>query len=169
MKKKIPKSIKRKIRKLENEARFQREKRLEAEEKAKFYEDRFRRFGSNVETIDPGNGECVVMEKWTIEQLPWGRYVPCCEDISDEEIEKLKESIVEGLVRGLIEKNLVQFILKERNTVFPIAEFKTLAAKLYVVPWEQMPHARTLELEQFVKNTLEGGEDRASDKERITQ
>lgn len=158
MKKKIPKSIKKKIRKAENEARFQREKRLEAEEKAKFYEDRFRRFGSNVETVDPGSGKLVVMEKWTIEQQPWGKYAICREDISDEELEKLKESIVEGLVRGLIEKNLVQFILKERNTVFPIAEFKTLGAKLYVVPWEQMPHERTLELERFVKNTLEGGE-----------
>lgn len=159
MKKKIPKSIKKKIRKAENEARFQREKRLEAEEKAKFYEDRFRRFGSNVETVDTGSGECVVTEKWTIEQQPWGKYVTCREDISDEELEKLKEFLVDGIARGLIEKNLVQFISKERNDHFPIAEFKTLAAKLYVVPWEQMPHAKTLELEKFVKNTLEGGED----------
>ena len=96
-------------------------------------------------------------EKWTIEQQPWGTYIALDRELSEEEQETAKKRIVESIVKGLIERNLVQFISKDRDERFPIAEYKTLAAKLYVVPWEQMPHKRTIELRKYVENTLEEG------------
>ena len=139
--------------------RIQAEARIEpAEAKAAFYEKRFREFGSNVETVDPGEGKAVVMEKWELHPQAWGKWAKfdnAIINLDNEEaiFQQIKEEIMRKIVGGLIEQNLVQIIRHDPDDS-PLNRYGTYAAKLYIVPWEEMPHKRTLELKRYVENTL---------------
>ena len=121
---------------------------------AEYYRKRFRDFGSNVGTVEPDNGKIVQMLKWELKPQAWGQY--CVVD--DVLIEKndmetvyrvLEDKVIKGIAKGLIERNLVQFISKGPDAFDPLNRYGTYAAKLYVVPWEQMPHGKILELKQY--------------------
>jgi len=125
-----------------------------AKEEAEYYKKRFRDFGSNVETVEPDNGKIVQMLKWELKPQAWGHYVV----VDDVLIENnnmrtvqriLADKVIEGLAKGLIERNLVQFITKGPESYNPLNRHGTYAAKLYVVPWEQMPHGKILELKHY--------------------
>lgn len=129
-------------------------------EKAEYYEKRFREFGKNVETIDPGD-RYIKQLKWEIRPELFGNYAMVVNhpDVSAEEMVKAKrEKIVRGMAEAMIENNLVQFIEKVSENDDPFSLMGTIGAKLYVIPWEQMPHKRTIEIKQYVENTLEEGE-----------
>lgn len=112
------------------------------------YRKRFREFGMNVETIDPEPGCIVKQLKWEIEPQLWGEYVVLMSDTMTDDliIEQVKERIVSSITKGLIEQNLVQFIKKEKCDFAMLKDQGTFGAKLFVVPWEQMPHKRKIEL-----------------------
>lgn len=127
-----------------------------AKEKAEYYRKRFREFGKNVDTSDMDNGKLISMLKWELRPEPYGTYVGVHKSFIDEEGEVLrgvKGDIIRTLVEGLIENDLVQMFVKDGDD--PMYPFQTIGAKLYVVPWEQMPHKRTMELKQYVENVLE--------------
>lgn len=129
-------------------------------EKAEYYEKRFREFGKNVETIEPDN-LCIKQLKWEIQPEKYGDYAMIMKhfDMSVKEMgEALREKIVRGMSEAMIENNLVQFIENFSDNDDPFSLMGTIGAKMYVIPWEQMPHKRTIEIRQYVENTLEEGE-----------
>ena len=123
--------------------------------KAEFYKKRFQDFGTNVETTEPGSGKFVVCEKWSLRWEPYGVYKKFPGTINEEDVEQIKKELAEKIAGALIENNLIQFFVKEADDFGPLTEFATIGAKLFVVPWEQMPHKRTIELKKYVDDTLE--------------
>lgn len=127
----------------------------EATDKAEYYKKRFRKFGSNVDTTDLESGKIVCMVKWTLTPEVYGQYARLDPHFATsidygKEIERL---VTTHLVEGLIDNELVQFIWSsgDDHELFG----KTVGAKLYVVPWEQMPHSKIIEMKQYVDGWLE--------------
>ena len=121
-----------------------------AQEKADRYEKRFRDFGTNVETVEP-TGKLVECIKWTLQPVPYGQYaVVSNEAMRHDDEQRIAEQITRTLVKAAMENNLVQFVRHEGGFM-PFDDNTTIAAKMYVVPWEQMPHKRTVELAQYVE------------------
>ena len=129
--------------------------RKNAEERATYYKRRIQEIGKNMETIDTENGGGVVTLKWEIKPEPIGAYLLTnkfyTEDVS-EIVRKLKDTIAKRMADMILENDLVQLFTKEGCDYDPLESAGTIAGKLYVVPWEQMPHKRTLELREMVKN-----------------
>jgi hypothetical protein len=146
---------------LESRARQAEDRAARAEELADYYEKRFLAFGSNVETVSEDT-DAVKVLAWNLEPQVWGQYCainPMLEMTGDI-YEKTKTRLVESIVRGLLEKNLVQFIVKNPYESFgSFSVYSTVGAKMYVVPWEQTPHEKTLRVEQFVHETLSRSEE----------
>lgn len=121
-----------KIRWIEAEERILRHDNESLIEKLNDLNKRFIELGSKAETYD-ANGciECI-----EIKPQAWGHYAHLIgNDFSEEFIEELKYRLADGIVRGLLNSNYVQIIVKED----PIhTDMKTLAAKLYVVPWDKL-------------------------------
>ena len=131
----------------------------QAEELADYYEKRFLAFGSNVETVSEDT-DAVKVLTWNLEPQVWGQYCainPLIE-MSWDVYEAIKTRLVESIVRGLLERNLVQFIVKNPDESFDPFSYSTVGAKMYVVPWEQTPHEKTIRVEQFVHETLSRSE-----------
>lgn len=142
---------------LEVTARHEEEaRRIKAESEAEQYKDRFRKFGSNVETVDPENGKYVELVKWELKPEMWGSYSFYDARFRNAElVEIFQRELVEKIVNGLIERDLVQFYIKDPNEAGgPLGLQGTYAAKLYVVPWEQMAHRRTIEIMQYAEKSL---------------
>lgn len=159
MRKKGYKQMQRRLLLETRRAAVEKQRRTVAEDKvaratdeAEYYKSRFRKMGSNVETVDPGRGKAVAMETWELEPEAWGNYVIVGDETPDDVIDKYKDMIVSSIVRGLIDRNIVQFIPGE--SWGPITGLKKLGAKLYVVPWEQMPHEKTVTLQRYVENAF---------------
>ena len=87
-----------------------------------------------METYDVrGNGiECI-----DIKPEPWGQYARISDkiEITDDILESIKNRVVSQIARGLMDKDLVQFIVHDHD-IFP--DQITIGAKLWVVPWEKM-------------------------------
>lgn len=129
----------------------------EMQKKADYYSKRFREFGSNVETVDSSNGTIVEL-KWEVEPQPYGQYIMVDGSITQEEYFYLaRKDILEKIAYGLMENDLVQFIYKVENKDCPLTRFGTLGGKLFVVPWEQMPHKRVIEIRSMANEILIGG------------
>jgi hypothetical protein len=153
LKKKTYKHMINRILRLEKAARCEASRRKEMEEAAKFYKDRLQSIGKNMQTVDV-NSEVIRTIKWEIHPQAWGEYV--CIDLDsivsahDEKylLAIMQEKAVNHIARGLIEKDLVQFIIKNQDMDIsdPLNQCGTLAAKLYVIPWERMPHKGKIEL-----------------------
>ena len=128
-------------------------------ESAEYYKKRFMAFGSNVETVE-GKGY-IDMLKWEVQPEPWGHYARVDESFfqmgMEEAFRGLKGDLVRHLVDQLLENNLVQFYTRGYDVKDIMYPMGTIGAKLYVIPWEQMPHRRTLELKQYVEATIEEG------------
>ena len=129
-----------------------------AKQKAAYYKKRFIEFGKNVDTQDMDKGRYISMLKWELKPEPYGQYACVHKAFIDENgevLNGLKGSIIRTLVEGIIENDLAQIIVKDEED--PLYPFRTVAAKVYIVPWEQMPHKRTIELKEYVQNVLEDG------------
>ena len=78
-----------------------------------------------------GSGiECI-----EINPEPWGQYSVLSKYIPEAAIPAIKERLVSQIVRGLLESDLIQII--DHPGGGPFGE-RTIAAKLYVVPWEKL-------------------------------
>lgn len=142
---------------IESQLRRNAEAKIQAaEEKAERYQRRFRSIGSNVETIDPGPGG-IKMLKWTIPTEQYGNYgIFDMRRVNEEDLKRIKEKLAESIAKGLIENDIVQFIVRQRDIFDPLNEFGSVGGKLYVVPWEYMAHSRkTIELFEKAKDTEE--------------
>ena len=149
MTKKGLKQLRNKLYREMSRAMHERAARIQAEETAEYYKDRFRKFGSNVDTVEPDSGKLVQMLKWEIEPQPWGTYALVDPHINERVIEQRKRQLAENIARGLIERDILQFIVKSADYDCPLTKHGTIAAKLYAVPWEQMPHSKIIELKQY--------------------
>ena len=153
MKKKSYKKLKNRLYRAIEKSEREEQRAEQAEAKAKYYEKRFLTLGSNIEIKDTGH--YIEELTWQIEPEEWGNYAV----ITGGEIdEKTKEKVAQILAEGLIENNLVRFITREPwegHSSDPMEDALGICAvKLCVVPWEQMPHKRTIELKQYVERTL---------------
>lgn len=138
---------------IESQLRRNAEAKIQAaEEKAERYQQKFRSIGSNVETIDPGPGK-IKMLKWTIPTEQYGNYgIFDMRRVNEEDLQQIKEKLTESIARGLIENDIVQFIIRQRDIFDPLNEFGSVGGKLYVVPWEYMAHSgKTIEMMQRVE------------------
>ena len=124
----------------------------EARSTAEFYKRRFRAFGSNVKTVHDISPDLKCIE-WSLKPVQYGNFavIGNAEQMEHE----LKRELVERLTEGLIENNLVQVISRtpDSDPFFP----GTYAVKLFVVPWECVPHQREVRLKQIVQKTLDEG------------
>lgn len=123
-----------------------------AEETANYYEKRFRAFGSNVETDENAKGYCLVKEKWELNPQTWGNYALLCDNVTEEQKEAVIQRLTQSIVDGLVKNNLLQIVEREGCGPF---EHNTVAVKLYVIPWEQIPHKRTMAVYRYAENTLQ--------------
>ncbi len=124
----------------------------EAEQKASYYKKRIRKIGENMETVNVRPGKAVAMVKWEISPEIYGTYkrIDRIDLLSEETI---KKELAMRIAEGLLDQELIQFICKETEPYDPLGRFATIGAKVYVVPWELMPHQRSMELMQYVDNT----------------
>lgn len=102
----------------------------EARRYAKEFSDRLFRLGS----CDYEQAEITCVD---VKPQPWGQYMvlnPYAEPITDDQLREIKYRLTESIVKGLIDKGLVQFIVKGGDIPF---EPQTIGAKLFVVPWEE--------------------------------
>jgi hypothetical protein len=130
----------------------------DAKSKAEYYKKRFREFGTNVETVDEG-GDCIKVMKWTVKPQTWGTYITFMDngEMSREELEQLfRAKLLNKIAEFLVENEIVKYITRLPGESFDPLAFGTAGAKLYVIPWDQMPHKRTIELTQYVENIDEG-------------
>ena len=134
------------------------EEKEEAEERYNRLKKRFMEFGRNVITEYPGSGN-IVTEKWEMHAESLGNglmFSTRKDDLTQEDflalIDQYKAELIMGIVNVLMEDQLVQFYTKEE--AYPLFGGTILGAKIYVVPWEQVPHRRTVELRRYVENTL---------------
>lgn len=122
---------------------------LEAENKALKDENeelrkRFRTLGSH-----PGLFGYRVGKKYRIETETgpmlvspniYGKYKQFNEDTLkeriDDYIEIAKRELITELAEGLIDQDIVQIIVKQKED-YPFGGTATIGAKLYVIPWEQ--------------------------------
>ena len=135
----------------ENLARLGAEReRAAAKREAEWYRHRFREIGSRVETIDPGPGK-IKMLKWTVSPEQLGNYIRVLQDDSIYgNIEEYIFDLAESIAKGIIDNNLLQIIVKEADDG-PLDRYGTIAAKLYVVPWEQMTDRKQIEVVRKVE------------------
>lgn len=158
MKKKGYKHNRKRIYRLIRELMIQREARMTAETQAEYYKDRFQRMGSNVETVDPEPGCPVKVEKWEVRPRAWGTFlIMNPSEHPDLAIKFAKESLVREIARSLIENDLVQFIVHEfEDDDDPLNDGRgTVGAKLYIVPWEQMPFSRRIQIAMKAEKIIE--------------
>ena len=102
------------------------------------YKARFRRAGSA--EYDYFAAQQIKEYTAEIKGIPWGTWCALCEGADDDDVYTAKLRIAESIVMGLIERDLLQFIVKEPGQVDrdPLNTMMTVGAKVYVVPWEQM-------------------------------
>lgn len=122
-----------------------------AEEEAEKYKERFHKIGSNIKTIETGEHGPVVTMKWELKPEQWGNYIKFPDELvmkdDEETLERmLRNKITDSITKGLIENNIIQFIIRGPNEYNPLERYGTYAAKLYVVPWEQMAEKGQIEL-----------------------
>ena len=70
----------------------------------------------------------------------YGNYAVMDDNVADDMIEMAKGKIMNKIIKGLIDLNLVQFIVKtvDDYNAPPFQQKCTVGAKLRVIPWEQM-------------------------------
>ena len=124
--------LKEKIKNLEFDLMVKESRAKDTEIVLKDLEKRFRDLGRKVEMFHvQGTGiECI-----EINPEPWGNYFSLFSDfdLQGEMLDGIKERLVIGIARGLIAKNLVQFIFHD-----DFMGKKTVAAKVWIVPWDQL-------------------------------
>lgn len=114
-------------------------------------ENRFRALGSDPELEGLYGIPCIEKE---VELQPWGNYAII--DTNDREaVEAAEERLVESIVKGLMEENIIRFIVRESShSGGPFDDLGTVAARLYCIPWEQVT-TRKLKINSFRGGTEE--------------
>lgn len=131
--------------------------RLEAdlavkEAQLKAMEKRFMRLGDQIETMEQkGPALQTIIQQIDIEPIQFGKYLRMTmldpnSEYEDEIFKETKGRITEQIANALIENNLVQFIIRDQNQYSPLDMFTTVAAKITVVPWEQMAIGRRIRI-----------------------
>ena len=151
MKRLSRKDLKEKIKTLERRNIVLESEAEGARKEAKELEDRLVWLGSRLD-IKQAEVPCV-----EVKPQAWGQYfsfIPGTK-ISDEMMDEIKKKLVTSIVSGLIQKNYVQFIIHEEEDF----GWPTIAAKLYVVPWEKTVIGRKDGVKMFFekRNTESGG------------
>ena len=135
------------------------ERAAKAEQEAEYYRKRLLNIGSNMEVADVKDDHFITEVKWSVNTQTWGHYIEFDHQIlynspdRDEIFQSMKKQLVEKIATGLLERNIVQFIVHDPKDD-PFLRMGTLGAKLFVIPWEQMPHKRTVEIKQYIENSL---------------
>ena len=121
-----------------------------AVDKAEWYVERFRKLGSKFDTI-PADPYAVV--EWEADPEQYGTFMAFCDNIvpESEMFQRVRREIVTKIVNGLLEQNLVQFIYRDR-AYDPLSCLPTLGAKLYVLPWDQVPYRNKIRLTTWMYN-----------------
>lgn len=92
--------------------------------------------GLNTPTLEESTGPIHVIE---VDMEPYGMYAVLTEEPTELDIDLLKKRFTKRLVESMLANNLVQFIHKSPDGFGdPMNEHFTYAAKMFVVPWEQM-------------------------------
>ena len=114
-------------------------------------ENRIRKIGMNMETINESVPGAVVMIRREIQPETVGNYRNFFEG-SFREREWLIEEMAHALAKGIIEMNLAQIITRGKSEIGgPMEELGTIAVKMFVVPWEQMAKAHSkIEIRELV-------------------
>lgn len=131
--------------------------RLEAdlagkEAQLKAMEKRFMRLGDQIETMEQkGPALQTIIQQIDIEPIQFGKYLSMTMldpniEYQDEIFKEAKGRITEQIANALIENNLVQFIIGDQNKYSTLDMFTTVAAKITVVPWEQMAIGRRIRM-----------------------
>ena len=126
----------RKIRKLNKQLAISKSNEYGLQEQIKRLNQRIAEIGANTVTKDE-SGNVVAIK---IKPMAYGDYaVLAKENWYEPFTTEAKKSLVENLAEGLINNNIVQFIVHDAAVFDPLnAGFITLGAKLFVVPWEKM-------------------------------
>ena len=76
----------------------------------------------------------------------WGQYV-MLSDMDDEDIEYAKKELARQIANGLLDNNILQFIVRHPEVYDPLSELElcTIGAKLAVVPWDQLAMGKRFE------------------------
>ena len=98
--------------------------------------------GSEIETIDNGAGPIQVIHA---EAQAWGQYFHEA-TFTEEGLPQVKKLLIENIVKGLTEANIIQFIIKCRED--PLLDV-SIGAKLFVIPWEQL-RTKSIDLKRIV-------------------
>jgi len=106
-----------------------------------WYKERLSKIGKNMKTVEPVSGyvRCI---KWELDPKQYGEYIVSDGLEDPERVKLIKKKIAEGIARGLMENEIAQFIVRDLHSCDPATDigFGTVGGKLYVIPWEQMPH-----------------------------
>ena len=92
--------------------------------------------GFTTPTLDESTGPVQVIEA---DIVPYGLFNIFTEEPTERDMEILRDELTLQLVRGMADQNMIQFIYKDPyGSGDPLNEHFTYAAKMYVIPWEQM-------------------------------
>ena len=122
------------------------------EEEKKKVEKRLEIAGTETETIEDEVGTIQIIRAETI---PYGSFTRVGNDIHLDDLESVKMELTREIAKALIDQSIVQFIIKKPGMYDgPFGDifqgYKTIGAKLYVIPWEQMRTGRTIEIRRMV-------------------
>lgn len=96
-----------------------------------------------------------------LRSVAFGNYAVLSEELDSEDMAQVKKRLVEGLVTGMIKENLVRFIYKPADDVPIWNNYHTMAARIDVVPWEQITETKTKGGKPFERET--SGENETAD------
>lgn len=122
------------------------------EEEKKKVEKRLEIAGAETETIEEGVGMVQIIRA---EVIPYGTYTRVGNYIHLDDLTSVKMELTREIAKALIDQNIVQFIIKEPGMHDgPFGDifqgYKTIGAKLFVIPWEQMRTGRKIEIRRMV-------------------
>ena len=110
-------------------------------------QDRIKFLSTCFETLDKkgkvGQIKTFKSEERTITAEDFGDYIAMA-TMDEELINHAKEKIINDIAEALVENGIVQFIVKRPEEIGgPLNEIGTVAAKLFVIPWEKMAYRTT--------------------------
>lgn len=103
---------------------------------------KIRALGSDgdLEYIDQEKTQTAEVE---IKSIPYGLYSILDATDTDRVIRKIQENLVKEIAECLIKDNMIRFIVKEQENYDPLSRYATVAARIDVVPWDQIVRRKT--------------------------
>ena len=148
MSRKINKHLRRELANANAQLAMMIDKNAAAELEIAFYRKRFKKLGSMLDTIDEAISNRLAVVRLELEPIPFGHYAVVEKNMytDDEFADIVKRQLIGKISEALMAKNLVQIIA--RDDIFNPSW--TVSAKLFVVPWEQAPNAKTMEMRSLL-------------------